>query len=76
LDTLAQLAQLLSTPDGADLRGRGHHVTCPGHPQRRHLTLKPLLVRWMVHRHLRVDDSESAVRTARLAIWHETQRRA
>ncbi len=60
-DTLARLTALLRTPDGDDLRGRGHHLTCPGHPQRRHLALKPLLVRWMVIRLIETDPSESSV---------------
>jgi len=76
VDTLARLTQLLDTPDGVDLRERGHHVTCPGHPQRRHLALKPLLMRWMVRRHLRVDPAESAVQTARAVLWQQTKRRA
>jgi len=75
-DTLEQLQQLLDTPDGADLQGRGHHVTYPGHPHRRHVTLKPLLLRWMVRRHLRVDPSESAAVTATIAAWPRAQRRA
>jgi len=73
MDTIARLARLLDTPDPPELRGRGSSVTYPGDPHRRHRVLKPLLLRWMVRRHLTVDPQESsaqpAVKTSALRFW-------